>query len=298
MKDGRLAEACAALEASQKLEPTPNTLINLAGCREKLGQIATAWGLFLDAARQTRSARDPVGRQAHDVARTRALRLEPRISKLTVNVSLKSQFDGLEILRGAERLEPALWNRALPVDGGTYKITARAPGANPWTTEVTVAAEGDSKTVEIPDLRNLPRDLDVQPAPSPPPAPAAKPVAATAAQAADQAVDVRTSSNVVPLVVGAGALALVGTGVGFELSARSRYSAYKAETTDLSRRETLYDAANTRRYVAGALAVGGVVAGGAAVWLYLRGRHREHAPASAAVLVVPTATGLALSGQF
>jgi hypothetical protein len=45
--------------------------------------------------------------------------------------------------------------------------------------------------------------------------------------------------------------------------------------------------------------VSGLAAGGAAVWLCLRGDHRERdATTDMSVHVVPTATGLALSGQF
>lgn len=38
--------------------PVPSTLLNLASCRERNGQLATAWGLFLDAERATREATD------------------------------------------------------------------------------------------------------------------------------------------------------------------------------------------------------------------------------------------------
>jgi len=175
---GKIAEACSAFEESQKLEPAVTTLLNLAGCREKQGQLATAWGLFLDAARQTRSATDATSRQLHDVAQARAKKLEPQVSKLTINVPQQSQIDGLEIARSEDRIDAVMWNRALPIDGGTYTITAHAPGSSTWSTEVTVAAEGDTKTVEIPDLRNLPRDLGKPPTlPSPSPPPSASVVA-------------------------------------------------------------------------------------------------------------------------
>ena len=148
MAAGKYAEACAAFEQSQKLDPATTTLLNLAACREKLGQLATAWGLFLDAERQTRSASDSAGQQLHDVARSRARKLEPRVSKLAINVPDESKIDGLEIVRDRQRIEAVMWNRALPVDGGTYTITAQAPGANEWSTTVIVANEGDTKTVD------------------------------------------------------------------------------------------------------------------------------------------------------
>ncbi len=102
-----------------------------------------------------------------------------------------------------------------------------------------------------------------------------------------------------PFVVGTGALALLGGGLGVELWADSTYHASTSEMMSQARRDSLYDAANTRRYLAEALAVGGLAAGGAAVWLYLRDDKRERRPTTDASLrVVPTATGLALAGRF
>src|SRR5688500_15209686 len=49
------AEACDAFAASQELDPQLTTLMNLADCREKNGQLATAWSLFLEVERATRN---------------------------------------------------------------------------------------------------------------------------------------------------------------------------------------------------------------------------------------------------
>src|SRR5215471_15410206 len=80
MAKGKVAEACAAFDASQKLEPEVTTLLNLAACREKNDQLATAWGLFLEAERQTRTSSDPPTQQLHQVATSHASKLEPRLS--------------------------------------------------------------------------------------------------------------------------------------------------------------------------------------------------------------------------
>lgn len=293
MAAGKLTEACTAFEESQHLEPAVTTLLNLAGCREKRGELATAWGLFLEAARQTRSATDAANQQLHGVAQDRARKLEPRVSRLTINVPPGSQVDGLEITRGTERVAAGSWNRALPIDGGTYTITASAPGATRWSTQVTVSAENDHETVEIPALRDLPREVDDarRNLESPPPPVAAMP-------GADTPVSPRASKTA-PFVVGAGAVALLGAGLGFELSSRSRYDAAEAETTTQRRRDSLYDSANTRHYLAQAFALSGLATGGVAVWLYLRARDREHRDAAhASVHVVPIPTGLAVSGRF
>ncbi len=150
LSQGKIAEACAAFDASQKLEPTVSTLLNQANCREKNGQLATAWGLFLDAERDTRSSTDDDGKQLHQVAVDHAAKLESRLSTLTISVSVESHVAGLELKRGGEVLDPVMWNQALPIDGGTYKIVAHAPGQPDWTTQVTIGNEKDAKTVELP----------------------------------------------------------------------------------------------------------------------------------------------------
>src|SRR5262249_51173753 len=60
---------------------------------------------------------------------------------------------GLEIRRGNDLIDPVMWNQALPIDGGTYKIVARAPGAPEWSTSVVISNEKDTKSVEVPRLR-------------------------------------------------------------------------------------------------------------------------------------------------
>lgn len=300
MSAGKYAEACAAFEQSQKLEPATTTLINLAGCREKLGQLASAWGLFLDAERQTRSATDAAGRQLHDLALARAGKLEPRVSKLVINIPDKSRVDGLTITRDNEPVEPVMWNRALPIDGGPHTIKARAPGANEWSTQVTVGTEGDTKTVDIPDLRNLSRDLT--------PAPAAKPVV-SATESVSRISEPETEhqaeivhgerSRVLPIAVTVGAVALVGAGGGMLLWGNSTYDDAKAEMMDQARRNDLYDSANLKRRIAIGLGVAGVATAGVAVWLFLR--HDDSPATSTARIhhdVVVSPTGIAVLGTF
>src|SRR4051812_36968240 len=194
MAKGQIADACAAFDASQKLDPNIATLLNQAACREKNGQLATAWGLFLDAERQTRSATDSQNQQHHQTAAAKATKLEPRLSTLSITVPPESRVAGLEVLRGGDPVDPGAWNRALPVDGGTYRITARAPGNAEWSSTVTVGNEHDVKTIETPRLRAAAREQ--------------LPVATTAAQpdaAAPAAGHRRASRRVVPLVVGGAA---------------------------------------------------------------------------------------------
>jgi hypothetical protein len=258
MSKGKIAEACAAFDASQKLDPTIATLLNQASCREKNGQLATAWGLFLDAERQSRGATDDATRQLHKVATDHAAKLEPRLSTLTITVAAENRVGGLETLRNTDTVDPGAWNKALPVDGGSYKVTARAPGNAEWSSTITVAAERDAKTIEIPKLKAAALKSAPVAATDPPPS-----------STQDNATTSGSRSKVVPLAVGAGALILGGVAIVLEISARSTYDKTKQEP-DEAKQKSLWDQANNKRYAAIGLGIGGVACAGVAVWLYLR----------------------------
>jgi hypothetical protein len=173
LAEGKTAEACAAFDASQKLDPTVSTLLNQANCREKNGQLATAWGLFLEAERQTRGGGDE-NKQLHQVATAKAAKVEARMSTLTINAD--SKLAGLEVRRDTTVIDPLTYNQALPIDGGTYKITAKAPGKVEWSTTIKIENEKDAKTVTV--KLEEPKKAVVAPPPAPPP-PAPPPVAPT-----------------------------------------------------------------------------------------------------------------------
>lgn len=258
MDGGKVAEACALFASSQKLAPAVTTLLNLANCREKNGQLATAWGLFVEAERQTRSNTDAATAKYHAIALERVQRLEPRISKLTISVPTDMRVDRLEILRDGEPVDEPIWNRSLPVDGGTYVISARAPGLAEWSTSITVAVEGDTKTVDIPKLQGLAPVPDQKPKPTTP-------------AAAEQPNGSSPPSKVVPIAVGGGAAAALGIAIGLELSARSTYAkSAPAVEPDPAKQDDYWQSANRKRYLAQGFAIAGIAGAGVAVWLHLR----------------------------
>jgi hypothetical protein len=294
LAQGKLADACAAFDGAQKLDPTTSTQLNRANCREKNGQLATAWGLFLEAERETRGRKDGNALKWHKLASDRAAKLEPRLSTLTISVPADSQIGGLELLRDGAAVDQAAWNQALPVDGGEHLITARAPGNAEWSTKLTVGGERDVQTVLIPKLR------PVIGATRPPLAPAAE--AEGAAVVSAPATAPRAPRIWLPITVGAAGVAMLGGALGFELSASSTYDQSKKER-DPAKQDSLWHSANTRRYVAEGLGIAGLAAGGVAVWLYFHERGQERA-SGLAFDHVPTPivggdrAGLQLGGTF
>jgi tetratricopeptide (TPR) repeat protein len=149
MSAGKLDEACDAFEASNRIEPRAGTLIRLGECREKNKELASAWSAYRDALTRVK---DPHKRQ---VASAAAAALEERLSFLTISVSDEARVEGLVITRNAEPIDRALWNRAVPVDGGAYVIGGRAPGHEEWTTTVVVPVRDGRVSLDVPKFKAL-----------------------------------------------------------------------------------------------------------------------------------------------
>jgi serine/threonine-protein kinase len=145
--EGRYPEACAKLAESQRLDPAPGTLLNLAGCYEKNGQTASAWATFKSAM----SAAHQKGRADwEELARERAAALEPTLSKLTLVV--EAPTDGLVVRRDGEEVGRAEWGTPIPVDPGTHVIDASAPQRRPYKQSIDVGARGATATVTVREL--------------------------------------------------------------------------------------------------------------------------------------------------
>ncbi len=166
IKEGKLAEGCDKLDASDRIEPSVGTELNLGDCREKNNQLASAWAAFLKAASNAKKAGNDKGREKE--ARARATKLEHRLSYLTISVPDANRVEGLTISRNGVPVDSALWNTGVPVDAGTYEITGQAPGHEAWTTSVKIVGEADEQSVEVPRFKSL-EDLVPKEDDKPPP---------------------------------------------------------------------------------------------------------------------------------
>lgn len=118
---GRVDEACAKLEESQRLDPGGGTLLNVASCHETQGRTATAWAEYSDALGVAR--RDGRDDRA-DLARTRIAALEPTLPRVTLE--LKGATADVRVFRDGSEIPRAAWDGPIPLDPGDHTFEARA----------------------------------------------------------------------------------------------------------------------------------------------------------------------------
>lgn len=269
VKAERYGEACMKLEESQKLDPGVGTMFNLADCYEHLGKSASAWSMYLEVAGLLSATGQKEREQA---ARERARALEPKLSRLTISVVPEaSALQGLVVRRNHAELGRGTWGSAIPVDPGTHRVEAVAPGRKPWSRQVDVAGDAARVTVAIPLL---------EPEATPPPGPATQarqgPAAPAPIAAAPQhrnslgtePVSSHSQRTIGLVVAGAGVVGF-GVGLGLAFSAKSKFndsdpycSGNKCSPQGVNLRDQAVSRAGTATIVSGiglAAAVGGAV---------------------------------------
>jgi serine/threonine-protein kinase len=228
MKSGHFADACPKLEESERIDPGIGTLLYLGECYEKTGRTASAWATFREAA-STAQAQGETERT--HIANARADRLQGSLSKLTVRVAPETaQISTLHITRDNVAIASTLFGVAIPVDPGKYQIVAGADGYENFEAVVEVAANGDSKSLDVPPLKAAPAAPAAPAATGPSPAPVGPTNGAgTVAQAPLGTQPVTAPKHANGLRAAAfvtGAIGVVGLGVGsyFGIRALSKNS--------------------------------------------------------------------------
>jgi hypothetical protein len=289
MTEGKVVEACEAFEGSNRIEPRAGTLIRLGECREKNHQLASAWSAYKDALNRVK---DP---NKKAIATAKVAELEPKLSYLTISVPSETRTDGLSIARNDKPVDAALWDRALPIDGGEYVISVRAPGSEEWKTTVTVPVDGGKVGVDVPRLKKVPA----------PPPPVTEPTLPTVVDHDTSRPGLTSQRKLAIGVAGVGVLSLA-TGVIFGTQAKGKQNDAFAlcpdpqmPCTDANQANALIDSAQNRALGANIMfGVAALVTIGAGV-LWFTGAP-EAPPQHVAIVPVfaPGGSGLGIAGSF
>jgi hypothetical protein len=275
---GDYAAACAKFEESQRLDPAAGTLLNLGDCSERLGKTASAWAYFLSAVRLAeQQAKTAIGAEA----RSRAAALEPRLSYLVIEPP--SDIPGLRIVRDGVELEPAAVGIRVPVDPGVHVIVAVAPGYTEWRGEVEITTAGETRHVSDIHLKRV----VAQKTPEPP----VERRVRREAHAPQRADTSQAGPPALAYVAGAVAFAGVATGSVFGVLALNTYADAEQGCDDQHR--NCSEGAMEQRSDADTYALAsnigfgvGLVALGAAAYLFLSGSRNEPQTAWRASLVL------------
>lgn len=294
MAQRKPALACPKFADSQRLDPSPSTLLNLASCYEKLGKSATAWATYKEAA----SLAYAQNRQSLvTIATKHANALEPTLSRLAVRVS--EPAPGLTIK--ADGVQLGDWGLAIPMDPGTHRLEATAPNKQPWSTMAEVPSGGETLTVTVPALEDAPSPPTLTSAevPAAPPRtmPASEPMPHAGADETSRGGTQRT----IGIVTGAAGLAGIATGTVFLVIAKSKYDDSRdhcpadknlCTPEGVSLRDDARSAGNiaTIAYGIGAAAL----AAGVVLWITAP----SHEARRGSIGVSPTASGLLVQGRF
>jgi hypothetical protein len=289
MAEDKIPQACEKFAASQKLDPSSGTLLNLADCHTKNGATASAWAEFLAAARMSKNQGD----QARaDESTRRAKALEPQLSYLSLKIAAPTP--GLSVKRDDVVIEEAALSADIPVDPGNHMITATAPGYKTWSKQVSIGAAHDRKEMVIPALEKDPTAAAVPTASAPSSGPA------------EIAPAPPTRSPTVGYVVGGAGIVLTGVGAIFGLKA---LSTYKDAESDCNGQHTACPQSSAdKKSTAGTQAnianVGiglGIVGIGVGTYLVLTSRSPAKTTGTNVTvtpLVGASSGGAAVSGQF
>ncbi len=192
--------ACEKFRKSQDLEPAVGTLLNIAICEEKLGQLVESLRHFREVLGKL-----PASDDRRPIAKQNADELEARVPRLSVRLD-KSVPAGARVLRDSSPLSPEQLSQPLRLDPGTYHFHVEATGHQPARLKVVLVEKQRRELTLTPGPKLEPATTTAasstpkQPVPTP-----AKPVAAEPAH-----------SDLDPLAYGA-----IGVGIAGLVTAAS-----------------------------------------------------------------------------
>jgi hypothetical protein len=269
-EQGKTADACKKYdEALSYNHNAVGTLLNVALCNEEAGKFATAVRYYT---------------QARDLAREHNLNEHRKAAeeKLTINAPLVAHLaiafaekpDGVKLVID-DNIVPLDKSEDVVIDPGSHHVVVTAPGRVPYETTIEVA-KSSAKAVAVPKL--------------------------------GYPVTVKKGRRTVGIILTASGAAMIGTGIGLGLYARSTYNAQVGEgkrcTTETPPRcdSEGYRITNDARTFATFgtwIGIGGVAVAGLGAYLWLFGpKGTSERNVAIVPALAPESAGITAFGRF
>jgi hypothetical protein len=173
-KKGDWEKACAQFAESQRLDPAPGTLVNLADCEEHRGLVTSAWTHFAEVETQFKPG-DARAAYAHE----HAIALEKRVPRVTIRLQAGAPSSA-RIFRDEEELKAASLGVPLPVDPGKHVVSVKVGTAEARFPFTAVESQNAEVLAVAPaEVATAPAKPEVAATPAkpiePPPPPVDKP---------------------------------------------------------------------------------------------------------------------------
>ena len=269
---GRFKEALRKFELSQRFDPSPGTLLNLASCHEAEGDLLQALGWFKRALLDAHQADDPRRKQLwSDAARERIASLTRSVPVLVlsgIDTRSKVSLDGklLDAPADVLRLNP-----------GLHSVVVSAPGRPLFMQQVQLSV-GQQITLDV---------TTSEPPSLPTPAP-------------DTAAE-RKEYGAWPFVLGGAGAVLIGTGIATGLGANAKQNTLEKQCMGVDCPTSLEGTRNDARTLATISDVAwvtGVISLGVGVTLFVLDAGRDSSDIAMAAGCFEASCGLHASGHF
>jgi tetratricopeptide (TPR) repeat protein len=142
MRTGDYARACEQFRESDRLDPQPGTKLNLGGCEEKRGRLATALDLFRVVEREL-----PAADQRAIIAKERVAAIDKRIPRVTFELAPDAPA-GTVVRLGQVEMAKATLGVEMPLDPGSHEVVVSAAGFSEKRFSLDLA-EGERRKVEV-----------------------------------------------------------------------------------------------------------------------------------------------------
>ncbi|HXK18814.1 MAG TPA: hypothetical protein VNG33_13480 [Polyangiaceae bacterium] len=120
VKDGDMLKACALFQKSYSLDPAPGTLMNIADCEERQGQLLQALQHFNTTAESLAT-----GDARMSIALSRAASLDAKLPHLLLRIQGPSEQTRVMVEGpgGTSAVPAQSWNKPIAVTPGFYEVT-------------------------------------------------------------------------------------------------------------------------------------------------------------------------------